>query len=80
MEFLEKLGETASGLMENLIEILPKSPIVYLTSNPTVKEYLGYINWFIPIYSMLTLLEGWLTAIVAYYFFQIILRWIKAIE
>lgn len=80
MELLEKLGETASGLLEKLIDILPKSPIVYLTANPTVREYLGYINWFIPIYSMLTLLEGWLTAIVVYYVVQIVLRWIKAIE
>lgn len=80
MELLEKLGQTASGLLENLLDLMPKSPIVYLTSNPTVREYLGYINWFIPIYSILTLLEGWLIAIVVYYVVQIVLRWIKAIE
>lgn len=80
MELLEKLGETASGLMEKLIDLLPKSPIVYLTANPTVREYLGYINWFIPIYSMITLLEGWIVCIASYYVFQWILRWIKAIE
>lgn len=57
MELLEKLGETVSGLLEKLIDMLPKSSIVYLTVNPTVREYLGYINWFIPIYSMLTLLS-----------------------
>ena len=80
MEFWEKFGDTASGLMNQVIDLLPKSPIVYLTSNPTVSKYLGYINWIIPIYSMLTLLEGWLTAIVVYYVVQIVLRWIKAIE
>ena len=80
MEFWEKFGDTASGLMNQVIDLLPKSPIVYLTSNPNVSKYLGYINWFIPIYSMLTLLEGWLTAIVVYYVVQIVLRWIKAIE
>ncbi len=80
MEFWEKFGETANGLMNQVIDLLPKSPIVYLSANPTVSKYLSYINWFIPIYSMLTLLEGWLVAIATYYVVQIILRWIKAIE
>ncbi len=80
MEFFEKLGVAISGFADQIISYLPKSPIVYLTANPTVKHYLGYINWFIPIYSMIGLLEGWLLCIFVYYALQWILRWAKLIE
>ncbi len=80
MDFFEKLGTTLSSVADKIIDALPRSPFVYLTANPTVKEYLGYINWFIPIYSMIGLLEGWLTCIFIFYGVQAILRWANIIE
>lgn len=80
MEIFDKLGGTLSSLWEQIYDILPKSPIVYLSANPTVSKYLGYINWFIPIYSMISFLEGWLVAVGVYYGVQLILRWAKLIE
>lgn len=80
MDILEILGDTLSSLWEKLYDILPKSPIVYLSSNDIVAKYLGYINWFIPIYSMISVLEGWLVAVSLYYIVQVVLRWAKMIE
>ena len=80
MDFLEKFGETVSSFGEKLIEILPKSPFYYFDANPEVKQVLRYLNWFIPIDTMLSITEGWLTAIALYYVYQWILRWVNYIE
>lgn len=80
MDILEKLGVSFSSLLEKIFELLPKSPFVYISANPTVAKYLGYINWFIPIYTMISILEGWLVAIGVYYGVSVILRWAKIIE
>ena len=60
--------------------MLPKSPIVYLQMNDTVKKYIGYVNFFIPVYLWISVLEGWLVAICVYFVVQAILRWVKVIE
>lgn len=80
MDFFNWVSESASNLGDKIIESLPSSPIVYLQSIPEVNEYLGMLNWFIPIYSMISLTEAWLVAILVYYLVQWVLRWIKFIE
>ena len=42
--------------------------------------YLGYLNYFLPISQIIAIGEAWLVAIGLFYAYQIILRWIKAIE
>lgn len=80
MDFFKAIGETLSSLGDKLIEILPKSPFYYFYANPEVKQILRYLNWFIPIDTMLSITEGWLTAIAIYYIIQGVLRWAKIIE
>lgn len=80
MDFLDKLGETVSSIGNQIIGFLPKSPIVYLQTIPEIEKYLGMLNWFIPIYTMIGLTEAWLVAIGIYYVIQAILRWAKIIE
>lgn len=80
MDFLEGLGETVSGIGNKILDILPKSPFVFLDANPQVSEILGFLNWFIPIDTMISMTEAWLTAIGIYYVLQAILRWAKIIE
>jgi len=43
-------------------------------------ELLGYINFFLPITEMLSILSGWLVAIMAYYIASVALRWARAIS
>lgn len=38
------------------------------------------VNWFIPIGTFVSILEGWLVCVAVYYAYQIVLRWIKVIE
>lgn len=80
MDFLEWISDKFSSLMDSFFNILPKSPIVYLTKNPEITRIIGYINWFFPVYLWISILETWLTCILVYYVVQIALRWLKAIE
>ena len=80
MEWFDGIKDSFAELGEVIIDILPKSPITYIASNPEVEKVMGYVNFFIPIYSMIGILEAWLSAIVIYYVVQVILRWAKVVE
>lgn len=66
-----------------LIQLFPASPLAdvwsQLAATP-VMEWMGWLNWFIPVGKILGILSVWLTAVSAYYVYQIVLRWIKVIE
>lgn len=80
MDLFNWISDSFTEIGEKIIDFLPSSPIVYLESIPEVEKYLGMVNWFIPIYSMISLTEVWLLCVVLYYVVQIVLRWIKVIE
>jgi hypothetical protein len=62
-----------------ILSILPTSPFVALDNTP-VQQYLGMINWFIPIYNIELELAAFLLAVLFYYGYSIVERWIKVIE
>ena len=79
----ESLTTTLVSLALQVIELFPASPLQPLISslaNSGIADWLGYVNWFIPVGTMLGILATWLTCIAAYYVYQIIMRWIKVIE
>ena len=80
MDFLNSVGDTLSNIGDKIIGILPKSPFTFLEANPQVKEVLEFLNWFIPIDTMVAMTEIWLTSIGIYYVVQAILRWANIIE
>jgi len=69
------------GVVLNFVfSILPPSPFVIVDIEPTVKEFLGYANYIIPLDSIIGIGESWLVCVGIYYVYSIVLRWIKAIE
>lgn len=80
MDLFNWISDNFQIIGDKIVSFLPSSPIVYLQTIPEVEKYLCMVNWFIPIYSMISITEGWLIAIVIYYIVQIVLRWIKVIE
>lgn len=62
------------------IALLPASPFTYFINAIEELPYLSYINWFVPISTLLAIGQAWLSAITVYYLLSIILRFIKAIE
>lgn len=80
VEFFEGIKEGFQGFVQALIDFLPTSPIVFIEANAEVKKYLGMLNWFIPIYTMIAMVEAWLVAISIYYLVVVILRWLKIVD
>lgn len=80
MDLLQWLNESFQGIWEGIVELLPKCPLYYVESNETVKKYLGMVNWFVPVESMIAIGLMWLGCITIFYVVQVILRWIKVIE
>lgn len=67
------------SILTTIFSVLPPSPFTIVDNSP-LKPYLGYINYFVPFDECINLLQLWLVAIGSYYLYQIVLRWIKAIE
>lgn len=77
------MGDLISGGLRAILALLPDSPFKILEElGPGTKIYemLGMLNWFIPIYSFIGILEGWLVCVGVYYVYQVVLRWLHAIE
>lgn len=79
---MDSLGQWAYDLAEGALSLLPSSPFAFLAdlSNSAIYQWLGILNWFVPIAIFVAILESWCTAILIYYVIQIALRWAKAIE
>lgn len=59
--------------------MLPTSPFTLLRSSPFA-SLLAQINYFIPVYEFVVILEAWLVAVGVFYVYSIIARWLKAIN
>lgn len=79
---MDALGQWVYDLAETAMSLLPDSPFQFLQdmSNSPVMEWLGILNWFIPISTFLAILSAWCSSILVYYVIQIAMRWAKAIE
>lgn len=77
------MGDILSGGLSAILSFLPDSPFVILSeldATGEIAEWLAMANWFVPIYSFVGILEGWLLGVGLYYIYQVALRWLKAIE
>ena len=79
---MDGFNQAVYSFIKGALSLLPDSPFQYLQSygNSPVGQWLGYLNWFIPINTFLAITLAWLSGILVYYVIQIILRWAKAIE
>jgi hypothetical protein len=74
---IEWIVEIANFLFQWLPDSPFKAPIESIAG--TFGEFMGYVNFFLPIAEMAAFLSVWLSGIIIYYGVSIVLRWIKAI-
>lgn len=79
VDFINFIIAGFADILNVIISILPDSPFKII-SNSEVSQYLGYLNWVIPLETFVSITMAWVTAIAIYYGVSIVLRWIKAIE
>lgn len=79
VSFLNSLIQGLADVLQFILALLPPSPFALIDNTP-VQPYLDSLNYFIPISEMIAIGEAWLAAITLFYGYQIVLRWIKAVE
>lgn len=75
MEF-EVVFETFA---QKLLEVLPLSPFQQFIDQFRSLPYLGWLNWFFPVGTCLTVMAAWLVAVGLFYLYSILMRWLKII-
>ena len=76
---LNKIIEIMGALVGVLYSLLPPSPFVIL-DNSEFSSFISQINYFLPVYEFVAILETWLVAIFIWYLYSIFARWLKAVE
>lgn len=72
LQLIQKFGQT-------ILNALPLSPFDSFIQGIGNIDYLGYLNWFIPVGTFIKILLAWVTAIGVFYIYSIIMRWVKMI-
>lgn len=71
----------AIGVVINTVfSLLPDSPFLSIQLESIDSGLIKALNWIIPVQTIITIFGASLIAVGGYYLYQIILRWIKAIE
>lgn len=77
---LEWMGELLNKFANWVLGLLPHSPFTQIQAflSP-IEPYLGYLNWFVPVNWILSVMSLWLTAVGLFYLYSVIMRWTKLI-
>lgn len=77
---LDWMKELIGRFADWVLSLLPHSPFQSILSYiEPIGPYLGYLNWFVPIDWILSVLLVWLGVVATFYLYSIIMRWIKMI-
>lgn len=74
---LDFFSEIFSKFGQWLVSVLPHSPFSEFIDVMNNLPFLNYLNWFIPVTSILKVFVCWLSAISLFYVYSIIARWVK---
>lgn len=66
-------------LIKFLLGVLPTSPFIGINQYIEELPVWGYINWFVPVGTLLKITLAWLGGIAIYYAYRTIARWAKLI-
>ena len=76
---LNKLIELVGAVISVLYALLPSSPFQAI-QNSEFSSLLSQINYFIPVYEFVSIMQLWLVCIAVFYLYSMFARWIKAIQ
>lgn len=77
--FFNKVLDLVGSALSWLVGLLPSSPFSFV-ANSQFSDLIAKINYFVPIYEFISILEAWIVAVAAYYLYSVVARWLKAIE
>ena len=79
INFCNFIISSCGEILTVIFALLPNSPFNYIDMSG-LTNFLGYINYLIPVTEIVAILTLWCSAIGLYYIYQIVLRWVKVVE
>lgn len=77
---IDGVNNVANEVFNAILFLLPTSPFSNIDLPPIFIDYLGYLNYYVPIDEILITMTAWLSCIMIYYAYQLVLRWAKAVS
>ena len=74
---IAKINAFLQAIAAAVLSILPNSPVRPFIDQISNVPWLGLLNWFVPIGTIVSIGTAWLAAITIFYVYQVILRWAK---
>lgn len=73
---LDMLVGFLRSVLGGLVSILPHSPFEQFYGALQVPhQILGWVNWFVPVGTLLGIMAVWLVAVAGYYVYKALLHW-----
>ena len=71
-----------SKVLSLILGVLPDSPFssLVMTYDLSISKYISYLAWLIPIGQIVSITTVWLTCMIIYFGYSIVMRWIKLID
>lgn len=79
MEVVNKIAAWVKSGVVQVLDLLPDSPFSFEVPD-VVHQYLGYLNYFVPVRLILGTLAAWTACIALWYAASVFMRWLRAIE
>lgn len=79
IDFINFIIKTFGNILNFIFSFLPDSPFSKI-DNSAIVEFVGYLNYLVPVAEIVSILTVWGSAIGIYYVYQIVLRWIRAVD
>lgn len=76
LDFMSDLLDKFSDL---LLSVFPTSPFSDFINKMDNIPFLGYLNWFVPVGSILKIFVAYLVAVGLFYVYMVLARWVKLI-
>ena len=79
---LEFLQTFVQKFLSVVVDLLPGSPFHYFIDSIDLSNFnkaISWLNWFVPVGTLIAITEAWVTAIGLFYVYSIVLRWLKVI-
>ena len=69
-----------TNLFNLVVSIFPNSPFSLLNYDFGIGEFIGYLNWFLPIDILISITLSWCGCMILYWGGSVLLRYLKIID
>lgn len=79
VKILQGILNFIAWVVNSVISLLPQSPFLNVSSG-VIDDWLGYVNYFVPVGQIMAVFTLWLSAITMWYLYRWVFRFVKYID